>query len=56
MEDLVRIEYDKFKRSPNWELRNVRTALNMMPFLNGPAENARLEAVKLIQAERRARK
>lgn len=52
-EQLVRDEYERFRRSPDWELANIRKALNLMPFLNGPVENARLEAVKRIQAERR---
>lgn len=53
MTDLVQIEYDRFKRSADWELTAVRRALNLMPFLNGPAEEARLRAVKRIQSERR---
>lgn len=56
MTDLVQIEYDKFKRSADWELANIRKALNMLPFLNGPAEDARLAAVKRIQSERRKRR
>ena len=52
-EDLVQQEYECFKRSPDWELKNVRKALNFFPLLNGPQELARLEAVKRILAERR---
>lgn len=55
MSDLVQIEYDCFRRSPDWELRNIRKALNLMPFLNTPEQDARLVAVKLIQTERRKR-
>lgn len=52
---LVSQEYNQFKRSPDWELRNIRHALNLMPFLNTPEQDARLVAVKRIQAERRKR-
>ena len=56
MNPLVEREYEQFRRSPNWELGNIRKALTMMPFLNTPEQDARLEAVKLIQAERRKAK
>lgn len=55
MNALVEREYKQFQRSPAWELRNIRKALNLMTFLNGPVENARLEAVELILKERKAR-
>lgn len=53
---LVADEYESFRRSPDWELRNVRHALNLLPFLNTDREDARLVAVKRIQSERRSRK
>jgi hypothetical protein len=56
MTDLVQVEYESFRRSPDWELRNIRKALNLMPFLNTPEQTARLEAVKRIQTERKARR
>lgn len=31
-----------------WELRNMRKALSMMPFMNTDEENERLEAVKTL--------
>lgn len=49
-------EYIRFKRSPDWELANVRQALNLLPFLNTSQDWARLQAVKDIQSERRRRK
>jgi hypothetical protein len=52
-ETLVADEYARFNRSAAWELRNIVRALNMLPFLNGPQEDARLIAVERIQAERR---
>lgn len=52
-DDLVSIEYESFRRSPDWELVNIQKALSMMPFLNGPREEARLEAVKRIRKFRR---
>ena len=55
MTDLMQVEYDAFKRSPDWELANIRAALTMMPFLNTPEQDARLSAVIRIQAERRKR-
>lgn len=56
MTDLVQTEYESFRRSPDWELRNIRTALNLFPMLNTPEQTARLEAVKRIQRERKQRK
>lgn len=49
-------EYQQYRRSPDWELRAIRRALNLMPFLNGPQETARLAAIRRIQRERRSRK
>jgi hypothetical protein len=54
--ELVEQEYQLYVRSADWELRNITKALNLLPFLNGPAEEARLEAVKRIQSERRQRR
>lgn len=54
--DLVEQEYQSYVRSADWELRNITKALNLLPFLNGPVEEARLEAVKRIQSERRQRR
>jgi hypothetical protein len=31
-----------------WALHNMVAALEMLPFLNSPAENARLEAAKRV--------
>jgi hypothetical protein len=55
-EDLVAQERASFQRAADWELKQIVTALNMMPWLNSPADTARMVAVKQIQAERRARK
>lgn len=55
-EALVQDEYNRFNRSPDWELSNIHKALNYFPMLNGPRELARLDAVKKIKAERRGRK
>jgi hypothetical protein len=55
-EDMVGQEYNQFNRSPDWELNNIHKALNMMPFLNGQREKARLDAVKKIKAERRQKR
>lgn len=49
-------EYALFRRSPDYELANIRTALNLLPFLNGPQEKARLAAVAKIRRERAAAK
>lgn len=46
-------EYAAFHRRPDWELRNVVAALNMLPALNGPREYARLAAIASIKRERR---
>lgn len=53
VETVYEQEYNLFYRSPEWELKNIITALNMLPFLNGPRENARLQACKDILAERK---
>lgn len=42
----------RFARSADWELRNVRKALSLLPGLNTPEEWARLDAVKDILRER----
>ena len=49
-------EYARFQRSADWELKNIVTALNLMPFLNTSEQWARLAAVKQIKKEREARK
>jgi hypothetical protein len=48
MDDLYNEEYRSFERSPAWELRNVIRALNMLPWLNGEREIARLRACRDI--------
>lgn len=51
--DLIAEEYAQFEHSPDWELRNIVKALNMLSFLNGPRENARLTAVQQILRDRK---
>ncbi len=41
---------------PTWALKNMVVALNMLPYLNTPADLERLEAAKTIIKERRAGK
>jgi len=38
---------------PPWELRNMKKALSLMPWMNGPAETQRLREVSLELDERR---
>jgi hypothetical protein len=56
VETVYEQEYNSFYRSPDWELKNIQKALNMMPFLNGSRENARLQAVTDILAQRKVRR
>jgi len=50
-------EYKRWARSPEWELRNIEQALTTFSgWLNTPTENARLEAVVAIMAERKKAK
>jgi hypothetical protein len=49
-------EYASFKRSPEWELKNIVKALSMLMWMNTTQQEARIAAVKLIQKERRAAK
>lgn len=49
-------EYRFWLRSPDWELKNVLAALNMLPWANGSKEFARIQAIKDIRAERRKRR
>jgi hypothetical protein len=55
MDSLYQQERGYFLRSASWELRNVVEALSILPWLNGPRENARLDACKDILRERRER-
>lgn len=52
--ELYAREYEAFRRSPEWELNNITRALNMLPALNGPAESARLAAIRTIRRERKS--
>jgi hypothetical protein len=38
---------------PTWELKNMVKALNMLPWLNTPEDELRLQAAKLIIKERK---
>jgi len=54
--ELVAEERSTFERSPDWELAAVVKALTMFPWMNGPEQKARLQAVRAIQRQRRARR
>lgn len=41
---------------PSWELKNTERALSSLPWLNTPADTARLAQVKAELKARRARK
>jgi hypothetical protein len=45
-QEQYKTEYENFKNSALWELKQIKKALNLMPLLNSAEENARLKAVK----------
>ena len=52
-EEIFNNEYERFKNSPGWELKNTKKALNTLPFFNTEKEVLRLKAINKIIKEKR---